>query len=159
MKKKKLRNDWLQTSQWSFTFLRFGLISLYTVIFGRFPIPKKCFFWPEKWIFGTFLKHDPPSTWFLMWGCPTQFPAQGHCLWLLSLLVKNLWSFEIWHKIWRTIPQNPLIWDALCYLVLLSLYPSLVILYRSGPFILTWWEYCKPFPVQRPWSQVLSLLL
>ena len=35
-------------------FFRFGLSSLYTVVFGRFPIPKKCNCWPKKWILGTF---------------------------------------------------------------------------------------------------------
>ena len=35
-----------------FFFFRFGITSLYTVVFGRFPRPKKCHFW----IFGTFWK-------------------------------------------------------------------------------------------------------
>ena len=35
-------------------FFRFDLNSMYTVVFGRFPRPKKYIFWPKKWIFGTF---------------------------------------------------------------------------------------------------------
>ena len=35
-------------------FFRYGLISLYTVVFGRFPRPKKCNFW----IVDTLLKSD-----------------------------------------------------------------------------------------------------
>ena len=32
----------------------FGWTSLYTVVFGRFPRPKKCHLWPKKWIFVIF---------------------------------------------------------------------------------------------------------
>ena len=44
MRRKKITHDWLQTSHWSFNFFRFCLTSLYTILFGRFPRPKKCHF-------------------------------------------------------------------------------------------------------------------
>ena len=37
---------------------RFGIITLYTVIFGRFPRPKSAICWPKNWIFRPFLKSD-----------------------------------------------------------------------------------------------------
>ena len=49
--KKKCMKDWLQTFKFVF---RFGITSLYMVIFGRFPRPKKFNFGPKKWIFGKF---------------------------------------------------------------------------------------------------------
>ena len=52
--------DWLQTLV-IFLFFRFGLTSPYTFVFGRFPRPRKCIFWPNKQSFWpSFLKKFHP---------------------------------------------------------------------------------------------------
>ena len=47
----------------NFFLFRFDLTSLYMVVFGRFPRPKKCNFWPKNCIFGTFLKSFLRQKW------------------------------------------------------------------------------------------------
>ena len=50
--KKKIIQDWLQTSQQSIIFVRFGLTSLYMVVLATFRDLESG--WPKMWIFGTF---------------------------------------------------------------------------------------------------------
>ena len=69
--RKKMTQDWLQTSQLSIIFFRFCITSLYKVVFGRFPRPKKCNFWPKVNFWHLFFKSynyfwDFPSSWFVI---------------------------------------------------------------------------------------------
>ena len=58
--KRKLKKSktWLVANIPRVFFFRFDLPSLYTVVFDRYPRPKKISFWPKKWNFGTFFKSD-----------------------------------------------------------------------------------------------------
>ena len=46
--KKKIDTGLVANIPTVINFFRFGITSLYTVVSGRFPGPKKCHFWPKK---------------------------------------------------------------------------------------------------------------